>query len=213
MQESSAFGSAVKAAAEFLEPDTSLSRQLTHLLFLFREAGKDTVQLEIRILALCALLESLVRTIFKEVCQSKTDALDTANAERFAILKERFLKRAAQLRNTKNYREHDTLCDRIRGASVSTTQDVFKAVSSRLNLPWREVMQPLFREWKKARNPSAHGDFKPDIAGGVTEQKAVEEMFFGLSRIAGGLNTILLKLFGYSGPYRASALEDQHRRL
>ncbi|PYL24564.1 MAG: hypothetical protein DMF37_07200, partial [Verrucomicrobia bacterium] len=61
--------------------------------------------------------------------------------------------------------------------------------------------------------PSAHGRFKTDINDGNADQKTVEEMFFGLSRIAGGFNMILLRLFGYSGPYRASALEDKYRNL
>ena len=212
-QKSEAFGLTIKAAAEFLEPTTELNRRLTHLLFLFREAGRESVQLEITILALCVLLESLVRAIFKKVCLNRSDAPDVINSKRFTKLKNDLLRLSSRLINSKNAREHQRLCDRIRDASVFQIQDVFKAVAKRLDLPWKETMQPLFAEWKRARNPSAHGRFKTDINDGNADQKTVEEMFFGLSRIAGGFNMILLRLFGYSGPYRASALEDKYRNL
>jgi hypothetical protein len=169
------FERAIRLTAEFLEPKTSLNGQLTHLLFLFREAGKDSVQLEIRILALCALLEGLIRTIFKEMS----------------------LGRPANSRK-KNF---------------PAAQDVFKAVAHKLAIPWEKEMEPLFNEWKYARNPSAHGHFPSELERETNEQVTVEKMFFGFSRIAGGFNMILLKLFGYSGTYRASTLEDIYRKL
>ena len=74
-------------------------------------------------------------------------------------------------------------------------------------------MEPLFAEWKRARNPSAHGDFPSEVEPEADEQQALEQMFLGLSRIAGGFNMILLKLFGYTGIYRASTVEDVYRKL
>jgi hypothetical protein len=210
--EPEAFASAIKAAAEFLKPKTELNRQLTNLLFLFREAGKDSVQLEIRILACCALLESLVRTIFKEICLHQSDAPDAIDSERFTKLKNNVLRGATRLLNSKNAREHRRLCDRIKDASALQIQEVFKAVAQRLAISWEDAMQPLFSEWKRARNPAAHGRFKPDMEDG-REQKKAERMFFGMSRVAGGFNMILLRLFGYSGRYRSSALEDKYRKL
>jgi hypothetical protein len=170
------FARAIRLIAEFLEPKTSLNSQLTHLLFLFREAGKNTVQLEIRILALCALLEGLVRTIYKELSLGKPRASN-------------------------------------RKKKPPAAQNIFKAVAQKLRIPWQDEMEPLFAEWERARNPSAHGDFPPEVEPGADEQQALEQMFFGLSRIAGGFNMILLKLFGYTGIYRASTFEDVYRKL
>ena len=130
------------------------------------------MQTEIEILALCALLEGLIRTLFAEM------RLGAGTKEKFPRV-----------------------------------QDAFKAVAQKLKIPWKETMEPLFVEWRRARNPSAHGDFPVEIATDSDKQKSVEQMFFGLSRIAGGFNMILLKLFGYLGIYRASALEDKYQRL
>ncbi len=213
LQQPQAFGAAIRAATEFLEPDTLLNRKLTHLLFLFREAGKDSVQLEIKILAVCTLLESLIRTLFEGVCLRNSKAPDVIDGERFSRLKEQMLKRAARLLTAKNPREHQRLCDRVRDAAAFQIQDMFKAVAHELNISWAERMQPLFSEWKRARNPSAHGRFRPDFEQRGDEQKSAEKVFFGLSRIAGGFNMILLKLFGYSGLYRASTFEDKYSKL
>lgn len=203
------FGRAIKAAAEFLEPDTKLNNQLSHLLFLFREAGKDSINLEIKTLACCALLESLVRQIFEEVCSARSDATDVIDSKRFLRLKNALLRYSKRLLNSKNAREHQRISDRIRDAAEFQIQDIFKAVGTKLAIPWEETMLPLFREWKRARNPSAHGRFKP----GTDNQKEAEQQWFGISRVAGGFNMILLRLFGYSGTFRASALEDSYRKL
>jgi hypothetical protein len=204
-----AFGLALKSAAESLEPDTHLNRQVTHLLFLFREGGKESIQLEIRTLACCAVLESLIRLIFKEVCFGRTGMTDAIDPNRFARLKRSLLKQAGKFRNSKNVREHERICARIRDAAEFQIQDMFKTVGNKLGISWETTMQPLFSEWKKARNPAAHGNFKADLI----DQKEVEQAFFGPSRIAGGFNMILLKLFGYSGVFRASAIEDQYQSL
>lgn len=203
------FGRAIKSAAEFLEPETKLNKQLTHLLFLFREAGKDSIDLEIKTLACCALLESLIRLIFEEVCLTRSDASDVIDPKRFARLKNALLRHSTGLLNSKNGREHQRICDRIRDAAEFQIQDIFKAVGARLGFAWEETMQPLFREWKRARNPSAHGRFKPSSEN----HKEAEQQWFGLSRVAGGFNMILLRLFGYSGTFRASALEDSYQKL
>jgi hypothetical protein len=213
LQEPQAFGDAIKAATEYLEPETALTRELIHLLFLFREAGKESVQLEIRILAVCTLLESLIRTIFDKICLRSTKATDAIDRKRFERLKEQLLKRAASLLRKTNAREHARICARIKDAAEFQMQDMFKAVAHELDISWDQTMRPLFSEWKQARNPSAHGRFKPDFEEVSDPQKATEKMFFGLSRIAAGFNMILLKLFGYSGIYCASRLEDKYARL
>lgn len=86
-------------------------------------------------------------------------------------------------------------------------QDMFKAVAQRLALSWKDEMGPIFKEWKTARNPAAHGDFHHE------GDQADDEPFLGLSRIAGGFNMILLKLFGYEGPYVASIIEDHWGKI
>ncbi|HKP45356.1 MAG TPA: hypothetical protein VJT50_02050 [Pyrinomonadaceae bacterium] len=176
-QESEAFGAAVRATTEFLQRDTPLTRQLVHLLFLFREAGKRAVQLEIRTLALCALLEGLLRFLFKDFGFEQASSLPKS--------KGRFV----------------------------TAEQVFRSVARKMQISWTDRMEPLFNEWRRARNPSAHGDFRAELEPDTDEQQAAEQMFFGPSRVAGGFNMILLKLFGYRGVYRASTVEDIYRRL
>jgi hypothetical protein len=212
LQESKAFGDAVRAAADFLEPDTVLNKKLRHLLFLFRQAGSKNVQLEITILSISVLLESLMRTIFKHVCSGKSAAEDALDPIEFENMKSNFLRRVERMAKKRKGPAYDRLWHGIKGASVFQTQDMFKAVAQELKIPWVQ-MQRVFNEWKRARNPSAHGDFRHEIPEGVDEQKTVEEMFFGLSRIAGGFNMVLLRLFGYSGVYRDSAFKDDYRRM
>lgn len=161
---------AIRLSSEFFEADTAFARQVMHLLFLFREAGKQTVQGEIRILALSALLEGLLRT----------------------ILEHRGSKRAAK---------------------KARSEELFKRVGEKLNIRWSEEMEPLYTEWKRARNPSAHGDFPAEMPANADELEEVKKFFFGMSRVAGGFNMILLKLFGYQGRYLASALEDKYQAM
>lgn len=165
-------GAAIRAAADFLEPDTPFNRKLVHLLFLFRQAGADGVQLEITTLTICVLLERLMRLIFKAECQQESGAWSALDAGKI--------------------------------------ENVFKAISQKLNIPWKQEVEPIFIEWKRVRNTSAHGKFRHDVAVGF-EQEEAERSFFGISRIAGGFNMILLKLFGYSGRYLSSATESAHR--
>lgn len=193
----------IRAAAEYLEADVPFNRELVKLLFLFRQAG--AAQTEIATLTVCTLLESLVRAIFKHVCHKRSEASDALEPITLDTLKESFLRRVSRRAQSSKGREYERLCGRIRDAQIFQMQDIFKAVAARLNIPWHE-MGPVFKEWKKARNPSAHGAFWHDVDAS-DEQKETEEMFYGHSRIAGAFNMILLKLFGYSGSYIASVIE------
>ena len=203
-------GAAIRVATDFLEPDTVLNRELIHLLFLFRQAGADGVQLEITALVICALLERLVRLIFKAVCNGKSNAPDVLDEAKFEKLRHRYLVFSAQVSSRNREREYNRFHRSIKRNSLLEMQDIFKAVSQQLNIPWHKEMEPIYSEWKGIRHASAHGKFRHDVAPGF-EQQAAEETFFGISRIAGGFNMIFLKLFGYSGRYLSSATEGTHR--
>ena len=71
-------------------------------------------------------------------------------------------------------------------------------------------MQVVKEAWEQLRNPLAHGDFREGDS--ITEQVFKDDTV-AVSRIAGGFNTILLKLFGYSGLYKLSVFEPGHDRM
>jgi hypothetical protein len=201
---------AIRAAAEFLEPNTPFNQKLIELLFLFRQAG--AVQSEIATLTVCTLLESLIRTLFANLCAHKSTAPDALNQLKFEQLKKSFLRRVGARAASSKGPEYLRLTRCISGAPLFEIRDMFQAVADRLNIGWKSEMEPIFREWKNARNPAAHGAFRRSETEGEEQQEA-EEMFFGQSRIAGAFNMVLLKLFGYSGPYVASVIEGTRQTI
>ena len=71
-------------------------------------------------------------------------------------------------------------------------------------------MEVVKNAWWQVRNDFAHGDFRE---GADTTEEIFKSDTIAESRIAGGFNTILLKLFGYSGLYNPSVYEPGYARL
>ena len=98
-------------------------------------------------------------------------------------------------------------------AECPASQGLFRAVGEQLRLEWEKQLQAVFTDWKTARNPAAHGRVTTEHPDADVEAERVKTMFFGYSRIGGGFNMVLLKLFGYTGTYCSSVLEDVYGKL
>jgi hypothetical protein len=69
-------------------------------------------------------------------------------------------------------------------------------------------MELIFSTWQKARNPIVHDTTRADRTEDQFKESVINE-----SRIAGAINILLLKLFGYSGLMRESAFEEKYRKI
>jgi len=57
----------LKRATTFFEANSTLSKEISHILFLLREADGKEVHSDITMIALCALFENLVQLLFREL--------------------------------------------------------------------------------------------------------------------------------------------------
>jgi hypothetical protein len=203
------FGTALRCAAEFFSKRTPFTEKLTHLASMFRAAGDEGVHLDIKILATCALLESLVRTIYAERMAASHEQEKQFREARLKVV-ELIEKEAETIRDRVAF---DRLKAIVADAAPLTIQGVFRALGEQLCLDWEKQLQLVFTEWKSARNPAAHGRVTAEHPDADIEAERVKTMFFGYSRIAGGFNMLLLKLFGYTGTYCSSVLEDTYGKL
>jgi hypothetical protein len=176
---------------------------------MFRQAGDEGVHLDIKILATCTLLESLVRTIYADRGQK-----DTAAEARFRLARQRVVELiGAEAESQSRGVEFERLRGLVAEAAPLTIQGMFRAVAANLGLHWDKQLQPVFVEWRRARNPAAHGHVTSEDPDPDVDAELVRDMFFGYSRVAGGFNMLMLKLVGYSGLYRASVLEDRYETI
>ncbi len=79
------FGDTLGKAAAFFERDTSLSREVSQILFLFRQADAG-VQSQVTTIALCVLFENLIQVAFRELglesmLQSEVASFNEARTE------------------------------------------------------------------------------------------------------------------------------------
>jgi len=96
----------------------------------------------------------------------------------------------------------------VRSAQPYSMQQMIQALASHFELQWQGDMENIYSTWSRARHPLVHE--KPRAE--TTEDK-LKESVRNESQIAGGINILLLKLFGYSGWLRHSALEDGYRKI
>jgi BMFP domain-containing protein YqiC len=83
-----------------------------------------------------------------------------------------------------------------------------QAVFESLDLVWSDEIETIFEIWKNARNDLFH--YKSRAMRSDDKWKKILE---DESRIAGLINILLLKLFGYSGQMRCSAIEEKYRQI
>ena len=179
---------------------------LTKLLFLFRQAGNPGVYHEIGTLGICTIFESLVGLMFDHF-NLKEATLQGMGLPEFSEAKAKLQAHLATWTDAEQDESHRRLRGLIQSANPLTMREKLKALCLRLDIKWDGYMDKVFASWKMARNPLAHGDFGSD------DEQAYKDNTYAESRIAGGLNTIVLKFFGYSGYYNASVFEPGFQKM
>jgi hypothetical protein len=182
--------------------DSKQSNELTHLLYLCREAGGEDVPYRITLLGLCSLLESLVQAIYAERVKpkrrSEARAFETARQEIRKVVQEKMSQQAKP-----------TALSRILGilanVEATSTSMKFDAVIEHLGLKPKDEWRRLFTLWTSCRNPLSHRMAKADES-----EQAVKRDMAAESNIAGAINCMVLKLMGYSGYVQRSAFENKY---
>lgn len=200
------YAGTIKNIAAFFEQDSNIRKEVALVLFLFREAGNG-VHSEITTLAMCALFESLVNLLFKDL-KLKEKALQ--ENKDLQLFEEARVEMAEQLslRTAEKGSGFERWQKVIKTTSLFTQREKFQAVVNHFGLRWEGDMELVFVLWKNARNPLVHEATRAERSEEHFKQSAINE-----SRIAGAINVILLKLFGYAGVMRASVFEDQYRTI
>ena len=188
--------------AEFLEPATPFNNDLRTMMYLFRQAGAEGVHGKIGSLALCSLLESLTTVLFIHFGLKAPPPATFADfgARRADVLT--YIDGLADP-NDSTLRLRDCVSSAQPTKRLKVEQK-FEMVCHHLGLPWDGKMKLVKEAWEQLRNNLAHGDFREGES--ITEQIYKADTL-AKSRIAGGFNTVLLKLFGYNGSYNSSVFE------
>jgi hypothetical protein len=193
----------IKIVSAFFEKNTTLSKEIAVILFLFREAD-DGIHQEITTIALCALFENLVRLLFTELelaksAQNESQLFEQAKLEVAALIIQQIPNKG------EGYRR---LSKVVETAQLFSMKQMFQATVTHLGLKWEDDMENFYKTWSQSRNPLVHGKSRADTSEDELKKSVINE-----SQIAGAINILLLKLFGYSGAMRHSALEDGYRKI
>jgi hypothetical protein len=190
----------LEKAYRFFRSRSKLSGEVTHLLYLFREASASGVPKRITLLSLCGLLESLIRVIYEEEI-----TLGKANeAAEFQRVKKEICDELIK----KNQAVYQRLAAIVINVDPVNIRMRFDAVVEHLGLKPQAKWQELYCLWSKFRNPVSHRMSKADEPDGSLKDDLVAE-----SRIAGAINCMILKLMSYSGYVRLSAYEDEYGQI
>jgi len=184
--------------------NSTLSKEVSIILFLFREADEG-VHSEITTIALCTLFENLVRLLFAELkLNEKCDNIEYKSFEVAKIeIADQINRQIAD--NGEGFRRLHNI---VKTAQFFSMEQMFHAVINHFELKWQDDMDKIFKTWKRARNPLVHGKTRAEISEDEHKASVLDE-----SRIAGAINILLLKLFGYSGHMRYSTFEDGYRQV
>jgi hypothetical protein len=191
------------AYAYFL-PHSAKSREMSNFLFHFREGAKGKVHVRISATVLCPILENLVRSLASEF---KLRGARDENFEKVRTQAVTALK-AAQTGCTDE--ELKPIFDRFIGRSEKMeewdTSEYFRALVAHFGLVWEPRWEQIFTIWKKHRNLVLHrGKTNPD--------DDYRDDLIVCSRIAGAINVLVLKRFGFSGQVRWSAYNDDYGNI
>jgi hypothetical protein len=196
--------SAVRLAAKFFSGETKLSKKLSHLLFLFREAGGASVNFHIKTLAMCSLFEGIVTAIFDEL--KLEDDINGKNPELeiYQKLRDRLVKRLSKLAMGKKDSPINRLIGSLTRAEPIGVRNKFQTICEHLGLGYEGNMQRHFKAWNNQRHQLMHGTWA-----------LKDSDFLDQSLIASAINILVLKLMGYSGQMKANAfaqeLKDRYR--
>jgi hypothetical protein len=202
-----AFEDTLKKAVSFFESESTLSKEVAQILFLFRQAGDKSVHGGVAIIAFCALLENLVQIVFKERNLDRAKTEDGTAAETFQRAKAEVLAFIEQQMSGNNA-GFSRLQGIVQAAGAKNTEQIFKIVVRHLGLRWEEDMKSMFTTWKRNRNGLFH---KKERAS--ESEAELKDSMLNQSRIAGAINILVLRLIGYSGPMQSSAFEGAYKRV
>lgn len=198
------FQDTIRKVASFFEADSKLSREIAIVGFLFREADEG-VHSDITTVFLCTLFENVVRLLFQELnLQGKFDSSDLqlfkdAKVEIIDHIKLQIPKKGGGYRR---------LCNIVQSAPPYSIDQMIRSVVDHFGLKWEGDLEHIVTTWKRARNPLVHGKARAEMSEDEFRASVLTE-----SQIAGAINILLLKLFGYSGHMRHSAFEDGYRQI
>ncbi len=177
----------IQLVSRFFAQRTALSRKISDFLFIFRQAGEESVRLPVRTLAFCSLFEGLVHLLFRELELEATLRKASPDFDAFLLERDRLvaeLEAKGKIGGAASKR----LAGLLAHAEAVRVKDKFKALCDAFGLDYPR-MKPHFDAWYAERNPLMHGTWKEH------DDKA----FVRQARIAGAINILLLKLMGYSG--------------
>lgn len=183
--------------------EDQFSKDLTHNLLLAREAGGSSTPHSVGTLGLCAVLEGLVALLHQRFV--KVEITKASGA--FEAKKNKLAKILQKQLTSSKLAEDETALKRLAGlvgsAQCYRPADKFEQLSKHFNLPWGK-MEPVWKAWARQRNPRAHGK--------TANNYDLKDLIDG-SRIAGGINILVLAAIGYSGLASLSKLEDEYLRF
>jgi len=194
------FSEPLEKAFRFFGSNSAVSSEVTHLLYLFREASASGVPKRITLLSLCCLLESLVRLIYEEEIAPQR----TMEVAEFQKVKKEICDELTK----KSQPAYQRLAAVVTNVDPVNIRIQFGAVVEHLGLEPPARWDELYRLWSKFRNPISHRMSKADEADGALKDDLLAE-----SRIAGAINCMILKLMSYSGYIRLSAYEDEYGQI
>ena len=200
------YAATIRKVANFFEQASDIRNEIAVILFLFREAGNG-VHSEITTLAMCTLFENLVNLLFKELRLKEKALQENRDLQLFEEARVEIAEQLA-LRTAEKGSGFERWQKVVRTTSLFTQREKFQAVVSHLGLKWEGDMELVFNLWKNARNPLVYETTRAERSEEQIKQSSIDE-----SRIAGAINVIVLKLFGYTGLMRASVFEDQYRTI
>lgn len=207
----------LRKATAFFEANSTLSKEVSQMLFLLREADAKEVHSDITMIALCALFENLVQLLFREL-KLEENAKNADGTFKDAALRS-FVQTKEKIKTQINQQiGADQIADEgegwkrmngvIRSADPFSTSKKFQAVLDQLQFDpqWRNDMELAFKTWYEVRQHLFH--YKERTSQSEDDQK---KAILDQCQIAGAINVIVLKLIGYSGLMRASTLEGKYR--
>ena len=182
--------------------------EIDELLYLFREAGEDTVPLRVSLLTICTLYESLMRSIHAHRLKSliKSDEVVAFTEAQTEVLKH--IKKRQDESQVLQASAFSRLFNILQSSSSESIREIVNAATSFLWTSSPIDWKAIHKEWATYRNPLSH-----KIAESPGEEKDFRGELVAVSRISGAINAVILKLMGYSGMARVSTFEDTYKSI
>ena len=206
----------VKKGTAFFETNSTLSKEVSHLLYLFRQADAKSVHSDITMIAVCALFENLVQLLFRELkLEDETKNADgtykDAALQSFIQAKEELKAQINQQIDSASTTEGEgwkRVSGVIGGAATFSIREKFQAVLKHFQLDeqWRKEMEHSFKTWHEVRQHLFHYKDRTSQSDDDLKQAILDQC-----QIAGAINVLILKVTGYSGLMRANTFSGGYR--